>query len=112
MRTQRAYRGGRPRQQGSAEDPLVTVNLQVRQRQLAVLDQRADAAPASRAALGREAIDRLLTRRTRPWHRRTPGASEAWAVGACDGTAGPDHATSDDPWRPPARLEPVTGQSS
>jgi len=44
----------------------VTVNLQVRQRQLAVLDQRADAAPTSRAALGREAIDRLLKRLTRP----------------------------------------------
>jgi hypothetical protein len=71
MRTQLAYRGGRPRQQGSAKDPLVTVNLQVRQRQLAVLDQRADAAPTSRAALGREAIDRLRTRRTRLLTRRT-----------------------------------------
>jgi Ribbon-helix-helix protein, copG family len=62
MSTQRVYRGGRPRQQGSAEDPLVMVNLQVRQRQLAVLDQLADAAHTSRAALVREAIDLLLTR--------------------------------------------------
>ena len=62
MSTQRVYRGGRPRQQGSAEDRLVTVNLQVRQRQLAVLDGLADAEHTSRAALVREAIDLLLTR--------------------------------------------------
>ena len=62
MSTQRVYRGGRPRVQGGAEDPLVTVNLQVRQRQLAVLDQLAHAAHTSRAALVREAIDLLLTR--------------------------------------------------
>jgi predicted transcriptional regulator len=41
---------------------LVTVNLHVRQRQLAQLDQLADAEHTSRAALVREAIDRLLTR--------------------------------------------------
>jgi predicted transcriptional regulator len=40
----------------------VTVNLQVRQRQLAVLDQLADAEHTSRAALVREAIDLLLKR--------------------------------------------------
>jgi Ribbon-helix-helix protein, copG family len=62
MSTQRVYRGGRPRAQGNAEDPLVTVNLQVRQRQLAVLDQLADAEHTSRAALVREAIDLLLKR--------------------------------------------------
>jgi predicted transcriptional regulator len=40
----------------------VTVSLQVRKRQLAALDQLADAEHTSRAALVREAIDRLLTR--------------------------------------------------
>jgi predicted transcriptional regulator len=40
----------------------VTVSLHVRQSQLAALDQLADAAHTSRAALVREAIDRLLTR--------------------------------------------------
>jgi predicted transcriptional regulator len=40
----------------------VTVSLQVRQGQRAALDQLADAAHTSRAALVREAIDRLLTR--------------------------------------------------
>jgi predicted transcriptional regulator len=48
--------------QGRHEDPLVTVSLQVRKGQLAALDQLADAAHTSRAALVREAIDRLLTR--------------------------------------------------
>ena len=62
MSTQRVYRGGRPRAQGSAEDPLVTVSLHVRQRQLAALDQLADAERTSRAALVREAIALLLTR--------------------------------------------------
>ncbi len=62
MSTQRVYRGGRPRQQGSAEDPLVTVSLHVRQSQLATLDQLADAERTSRAALVREAIAQLLTR--------------------------------------------------
>ena len=62
MRTARVYRGERPRPQGRAEDPLVTVSRQVRQRQLAALDQLADAEHTSRAALVREAIDRLLTR--------------------------------------------------
>jgi hypothetical protein len=54
--------GGRPRTQGGAEDPLVTVSLHVRQSQLTELDQLADAAHTSRAALVREAIDRLLIR--------------------------------------------------
>jgi hypothetical protein len=40
----------------------VTVSLQVRKSQLTELDQLADAAHTSRAALVREAIDRLLTR--------------------------------------------------
>jgi predicted transcriptional regulator len=38
----------------------VTVSLHVRQSQLAELDQLADAEHMSRAALVREAIDRLL----------------------------------------------------
>jgi hypothetical protein len=58
----RQSRGGRPRTQGRAEDPLVTVSLQVRQGQRAALDQLADTAHTSRAALVRESIDRLLTR--------------------------------------------------
>ena len=58
----RQLRGGRPRTQGRADDPLVTVSLQVRQGQRAALDQLADTAHMSRAALVREAIDRLLTR--------------------------------------------------
>ena len=62
MSRARVYRGGRPRMQGRNEDPLVTVSLQVRKGQLAALDQLADAAHTSRAALVREAIDRLLTR--------------------------------------------------
>ena len=65
MVTERVYRGGRPRKQGSAEDPLVTVNLHVRKSQLAELDQLADAERTSRAGLVREAIDLLLTRLTR-----------------------------------------------
>jgi predicted transcriptional regulator len=44
----------------------VSVSLQVRKCQLAQLDQLADAAPISRAALVREAIDRLLTRLKHP----------------------------------------------
>jgi Ribbon-helix-helix protein, copG family len=66
MATERGYRGGRPRTQRHEDDPLVTVSLQVRQGQLAALDQRADAAHTSRAALVREAIARLLTRLQRP----------------------------------------------
>jgi hypothetical protein len=62
MAAARQPRGGRPRTQGRTEDPLVTVSLQVRQGQLAALDQLADSAHTSRAALVREAIDRLLTR--------------------------------------------------
>ena len=62
MTTERGYRGGRRRTQRHEDDPLVTVSLQVRQSQLAALDQRADAERTSRAALVREAIARLLTR--------------------------------------------------
>jgi Ribbon-helix-helix protein, copG family len=62
MSTKRVYRGGRPRTQGHEDDPLVTVSLHVRQGQRVALDQLADAAHTSRAALVREAIDRLLTR--------------------------------------------------
>jgi hypothetical protein len=62
MTTERESRGGRPRTQGNADDPLVTVSLHVRKSQLAELDQMADAEHTSRAALVREAIDRLLKR--------------------------------------------------
>jgi Ribbon-helix-helix protein, copG family len=62
MTTERVYRGGRPRTQGHEDDSLVTVSLHVRQRQLAALDQLADAERTSRAALVREAIALLLTR--------------------------------------------------
>jgi Ribbon-helix-helix protein, copG family len=60
MTTERISRGGRPRIQGNEDDPLVTVSLHVRKSQLAELDQLADAERTSRAALVREAIDRLL----------------------------------------------------
>jgi metal-responsive CopG/Arc/MetJ family transcriptional regulator len=60
MTTERLSRGGRPRTQGNEDDPLVTVSLHVRKSQLAELDQLADAEHTSRAALVREAIDRLL----------------------------------------------------
>ena len=60
MTTERIFRGGRPRTQGRDDDPLVTVSLHVRKSQLAELDQLADAEHTSRAALVREAIDRLL----------------------------------------------------
>lgn len=66
MVTERVYRGGRPRTQGSEEDPLMTVNLHLRKRQLVTLDQLADAEHTSRAELVREAIDRLLKRLKRP----------------------------------------------
>ena len=62
MITEGVYRGGRPRKQGRAEDPLVTVNLHVRQSQLAELDHLADAEHTSRAGLVREAVDLLLKR--------------------------------------------------
>jgi Ribbon-helix-helix protein, copG family len=62
MSTPGVYRGGRQRTQGDADDPLVTVSLHVRKSQLTALDQLADAEHTSRAALVREAIDRLLTR--------------------------------------------------
>jgi hypothetical protein len=60
------YRGGHQRTQGGEEDPLVTVSLHVRKSQLTELDQLADAEHTSRAALVREAIDRLLTRLKHP----------------------------------------------
>jgi ribbon-helix-helix CopG family protein len=60
MTTERISRRGRPRTQGRDDDPLVTVSLHVRKSQLAELDQLADAEHTSRAALVREAIDRLL----------------------------------------------------
>ena len=60
MTTERVSRGGRLRTQGNEDDPLVTVSLRVRKSQLAELDQLADAEHTSRAALVREAIDRLL----------------------------------------------------
>jgi hypothetical protein len=66
MSPARVYQGGRPRRQGWEEDPLVTVSLHLRQCQRAALDQLADAAPTSRAALVREAIDGLLTPLRRP----------------------------------------------
>jgi predicted transcriptional regulator len=47
----------------------VTVSLHVRQSQLAELDQLADAEHTSRAALVREAIDRLLKRLERLLNR-------------------------------------------
>jgi metal-responsive CopG/Arc/MetJ family transcriptional regulator len=45
---------------------LVTVSVHLRKHQLATLDQLADAAHNSRAALVREVIDLLLKRLTRP----------------------------------------------
>jgi hypothetical protein len=61
MTIARQPHGGRPRTQGHTEDPLVTISLQGRQGQREALDQFADTAHTSRAALVREAIDRLLT---------------------------------------------------
>ena len=60
MSTARVYGGGCSRTQRREDDPLVTVSLHVRKSQLAELDQLADAERTSRAALVREAIDRLL----------------------------------------------------
>jgi len=76
MRTQRAYRGGRPRQQGSAEDPLVTVNLQVRQqkqqdkaaRRLAAKQRRPDAA----SGIGETTLE-MADRRLGPQPLPAPG---------------------------------------
>jgi len=62
MAAERAYRGGRRRTQGLAENPLVTVSMQLRKSQLAMLDQLADAEHTSRAELVREAIDLLPKR--------------------------------------------------
>ena len=66
MAAERMSRGGRPRKQGLAEDPLVTVSVHLRKSQLALLDQLADAEHTSRAELVREAIDLLLKRLKRP----------------------------------------------
>jgi hypothetical protein len=66
MSTSGVDRGGRPRTQGREDDPLVSVSLHVRNSHLTELDQLADAAHTSRAALVREAIDRLLTRLKHP----------------------------------------------
>jgi predicted transcriptional regulator len=57
----------------------VTVSLHVRQRQLAALDQLADAERTSRAALVREAIARLLTRLQRLLTRLKRPSS--WGMG-------------------------------
>jgi hypothetical protein len=70
MSTERTSRGGPPRTPGNDDDPLVTVSLHVRQSQLAELDQLADAERTSRAALVREAIDRLLKGLKRLLNRR------------------------------------------
>jgi hypothetical protein len=93
MTAARQPHGGRPRTQGRAEDPLMTISLHMRQGQRAALDQLADAAHTSRAALVREAIDRLLTRLHRPSLWRTGGASATRST--------PRH----DPRRLPAPLE-------
>jgi len=72
MSTPAEDRGGHPRTQGREDDPLITVSLHVRKSQLTELDQLADVAHTSRAALVREAIDQLLTHLkrllTRPQH--------------------------------------------
>jgi hypothetical protein len=93
MTAARQPHGGRPRTQGRAEDPLMTISLHMRQGQRAALDQLADAAHTSRAALVREAIDRLLTRLNRPSLWRTGGAAATRST--------PRH----DPRRLPAPLE-------
>ncbi len=72
MATEHVWRGGRPRTQGNEADPLVTVSLHVRQSQRAELDQLAGAGHTSRAALVREAIDRLLSRMQRLLSRLKP----------------------------------------
>lgn len=66
MAAERAHRGGRPRKQGWAEDPLMMVTVHLRKNQLVALDQLADAEHTSRAELVREAIDLLLTRLKHP----------------------------------------------
>src|ERR671925_454236 len=110
MTTARVYRGGRPRTQGHEDDPLVTVSLHVRQRQLAALDQLADAERTSRAALVREAIALLLTRLQRPSSWGTGGASSARTCSSRKGVVSPAlqrrwPRPRHDPRRPPARLE-------
>jgi hypothetical protein len=66
MSAPEADRGGRQRKQERQDDLLITVSLHVRKRQLTELDQLAATAHTSRAALVREAIDRLLTRLQHP----------------------------------------------
>jgi metal-responsive CopG/Arc/MetJ family transcriptional regulator len=66
MAVERARRGGRPRKQGWAEDPLVTVSVHLRKSQLTILDQLADTERTSRAELIRESIDLLLKRFQHP----------------------------------------------
>ena len=61
MISEGASAGGRPRKRGYADDPLVTVNLHLRQSQLSALDHLADARNNSRAELVREAIDLMLS---------------------------------------------------
>ena len=66
MSTARVSQRGRPRIQGWEADPLVAVSLHLRKSQLIELDQLADVAHTSRAALVREAIDGLLIHLKRP----------------------------------------------
>jgi hypothetical protein len=104
MTVARQPHGGRPRTQGRAADPLVTVSLHVRQGQRAALDQLAEAAHTSRAALVREAIDRLLTRLeslltrlNRPSSWRTGGAAATRSTPRHDLRRLPAPLESDDP---------------
>jgi hypothetical protein len=86
MSTARVYREGRPQTRGAQEDPLVTVSLQVRQGQRAALDQLAEAAPTSRAAVVREAIDRLLTRLARARLFTRLNRPSSWRTGGTSAT--------------------------
>jgi hypothetical protein len=97
MTVARQPHGGRPRTQGRAADPLVTVSLHVRQGQRAALDQLAEAAHTSRAAVVREAIDRLLTRLHRPSSWRTGGAAATRSTPRHDLRRLPAPLESDDP---------------
>jgi hypothetical protein len=69
MGTPEVDRGEHPCTQGREDDPLVTVSLHVWKSQLTELDQLAAASHTSRAALVREAIDRLLRHLKRPLNR-------------------------------------------
>lgn len=62
----------------------MTVSLQVRQGQRAALHQLAEAAHTSRAAVVREAIDRLLTRLARLFTRLNRPSS--WRTGGASAT--------------------------